>query len=171
MADEPNEPEATEPPADEPEPKPGDRTARSDEDTVDWVAEARKWEKQAKANSDAAARLKEIEDSQKTEQERLTENLTAAEKRAADAELRAMRIEVAADKGLTKAQAKYLTGSTQEELEAAADELIELFTPEQEEPRSRVPGKPNPRMRGGGDPTEEPEETDPRKLAAGLPRY
>jgi hypothetical protein len=157
MADEPETPETNDTP---PEPKPDPEPPAKDE--PDWKAEARKWEKRAKDNSDAAARLKELEDAQKTEQEKLTENLSAAEKRAQEAELRALRIEVASDKGLTKAQAKYLTGTTEEELSEAADELLQLFAQPEEDPDPRR--RPKERLRPGATPASEPD-IDPKQLA------
>lgn len=95
---------------------------------TDWKAEARKWESRAKenlnaakANETAAKRLAEIEEAQKSEAEKASERVAAAEKRAAELELRSIRAEVAAAKGVP---ANLLSGSTQEELEAAADALI-----------------------------------------------
>ena len=90
-------------------------------------AEAANYRKEARANAQAAARLKEIEDAQKTEAQRAAEELAEVTRRAEEAELRAMRIEVAAAKGLTPAQAKRLVGSSREELEADADEIIADF--------------------------------------------
>ncbi|MCW4458180.1 hypothetical protein [Microbacterium sp. MPKO10] len=97
---------------------------------TDWKAEARKWETRAKenlsaakANEDAAKRLAEIEESQKTEAERAAERLAAAEKRAAELEAKATRAEVAAAKGVPT---DLLKGSTKEELEKYADELIKF---------------------------------------------
>lgn len=55
------------------------------------------------------------------------EKRAAAEQRAAEAELKATRLEVAAEKGLTPAQAKRLVGTTREELEADADEILRDF--------------------------------------------
>ncbi|MDH2392324.1 hypothetical protein QCN29_26815 [Streptomyces sp. HNM0663] len=95
----------------------------------DWKAEARKWERLAKTNKDAAEKLAQLEDSKKTETEKLSEKLTTAEKRAVEAESKALRLEVAAAKGLTQAQAKRLVGTTKEELEADADELLASFGP------------------------------------------
>ena len=69
----------------------------------------------------AADRLKALEEANKTEAEKTAERLAAAEKRAAELEAKALRAEVAAAKGVPFA---LLTGSTQEELEAAADALI-----------------------------------------------
>lgn len=96
----------------------------------DWKALARKWEGRAKenlvaakANEDAAKRLAEIEESQKTEAEKAAERLAAAERRAVELEQKANRAEVAAAKGVP---AELLTGSTVEELEASADALIKF---------------------------------------------
>src|SRR5690606_30445158 len=68
-----------------------------------------------------AAKLAEFEESQKTEAQKAQERLDAAEKRAAELELKATRAEVAAAKGVP---VELLSGSTQEELETAADKLI-----------------------------------------------
>ena len=72
-------------------------------------------------------------------------------------------------KGLTPAQAKRLQGATRDELEADADDLLETFKPA-EGVKPPPGGKPTERLTGGGDPTEEPVELDPRKLAAGVRR-
>lgn len=94
-----------------------------------WKQKAREQETRAKANADAAKRLSEIEEASKTEAQRLTDRMTAAEERASKAELSAMRSEVAVEKGLTPAQAKRLVGNTREELEADAADLLETFKP------------------------------------------
>jgi hypothetical protein len=83
-----------------------------------------------KANKEAEAlrlKLKEYEDRDKTEQQKLAESHAAAEQRAQAAELRVTRLEVAADKGLTPAQAKRLVGATREELEADAEDILRDF--------------------------------------------
>lgn len=54
----------------------------------------------------------------------LEERVAGLEAAARDAESRALRAEVANAKGLTPMQAKRLMGSTREELEADADELL-----------------------------------------------
>lgn len=84
----------------------------------------------SKANKEAETlrlKLREYEDRDKTEQQRLEERAAAAETRVQEVELRALRLEVAAEKGLTPAQAKRLVGTTREELEADAEELLETF--------------------------------------------
>lgn len=85
-----------------------------------------------KANKEAETlrlKLKEFEDRDKSDLERLTERAEAAEKAVAQAEVRSLRLEIAAEKGLTPAQAKRLVGETRDELEADASELLETFKP------------------------------------------
>lgn len=111
------------------------------QETTDWKAEARKWEQRAKDNlakvnelSPAAARLAEIEESNKTAEQKASERFTALEqsdreKDAAIAERDAklLRYEIAAAKGLDLKAALRLQGSTKEELEADADEFSRSF--------------------------------------------
>jgi hypothetical protein len=85
-----------------------------------------------KANKEAETlrlKLKEFEDRDKTETQKLTERAEAAEKAAADLASTHMRSEVALEKGLTAKQAKRLVGSTREELEADADDLLADLKP------------------------------------------
>lgn len=81
----------------------------------------------------AASKLSEIEEANKTEAEKVAERLATAEKRAADLEVKALRSDVALAKGVPVA---LLTGSTQEELEAAADALIEFRGEQKQTPTS-----------------------------------
>jgi len=94
----------------------------------------------------AAARLKEIEDSQKSEQQRLAEQVeeaakarTAAEERAKTLETQLLRQKVAIAKGLTPAQAARLQGATEEEIEADADDLLAAFAPTTPQTPARTP--------------------------------
>jgi hypothetical protein len=80
-----------------------------------------------KANKEAETlrlKLKEFEDRDKTEAQKLQERLDAAEAKAAALEIDNLRRDVAADKGLTNAQARRLMGATREELEADADDFL-----------------------------------------------
>lgn len=65
--------------------------------------------------------LKEYEDRDKSELQKALERAEAAEKAAAEASFSALRTKVAAAKGVP---ASSLTGTTEEELNASADELI-----------------------------------------------
>lgn len=112
----------------------------------------------------AQTRLKELEDKDKTETQRLAEESDSHKTRAEQAESRLLRIEVGLAKGLTPAQAKRLVGSTKEELEADADDLLATFTG-----GKPSGGKPTERLRGGGEPDSEPEP-DLSKIAGEIPR-
>jgi len=166
---------AGDPPADDPPPPDtgdGDDPAGDD---PDWKAEAEKWkalarkhEAQAKRNAGAARQLTQQEGASKTLEERLAQ----LETRAVEAEGKALRAEVAAAKGLTPAQAKRLQGATREELEADADELLTAFagSGKGKDDTSDLRRRPTERLRAGAVPGAEPEETDPTKLAAKVPR-
>src|SRR5690554_217731 len=86
--------------------------ARAD---VDWKAEARKWEKRAKENAEAAKRLAEIEEAQKSEAEKVAERLAKAERAAAEAEARALRREIALEHKLSKEDAALLDAVSDED--------------------------------------------------------
>lgn len=89
-----------------------------------WRSLARKNEQRAKENADAARRLAEIEDANKSELEKERERANQAEAQLIQSRLEADRNAVALSKGLTPTQAKRLMGATREELEADADELL-----------------------------------------------
>ena len=83
--------------ADDTSPPDNSADAEAPTDGTDWKAEARKWEARAKSNSAAAAKLAKLEDAQKTETQRLTDNLSAVtgERDKTAAELAAARLELA----------------------------------------------------------------------------
>lgn len=87
-----------------------------------------------------ADKLTKIEEANKTEAEKAAARAEAAEKRAAELEVKALRAEVAAAKGVP---VSLLTGSTQEELEAAADALIEFRGEQKAAPSSSALGRVN----------------------------
>jgi len=141
-----------------------------DAEIAKWKSMSRKHEGQAKLNSDAAKRLAEIEEANKTEAQKAADKAALSDKAAADATQELARLRVAMRKGLTEAQAKRLIGATEEELEADADELLDSFTDKTPADKDGKPTRPKERLRSGAAPDEEPDETDPRKLAASVPR-
>lgn len=92
-----------------------------------WKSKAREQEKRAKDNADAAKRLAEIEDAQKTESQKAADALTREKNRADAAEAALLRFEVAADQGVPANAIKFLTGSSREEIEASAKDVLELI--------------------------------------------
>jgi hypothetical protein len=103
-----------------------------------WKSLSRKNEQAAKSNAAAAKKLEEYETAAKTETERLNARAEAAEKLAGEHESAALRLSVAFEKGLTPAQAKRLVGTTREELEADADEVLRDFPTTPPRPRGDV---------------------------------
>ena len=140
-------PETPEPPAQEPPAKP----------ETDWKAEAKKWETRAKENKGAADRLAQLEESQKSEQQKLLERAEAAERERDQVRTEALRLRIAHEKGLTPKQAARLRGSSEEELMADADDLLSEFGPA---------GPRRPTGDVGQGPRDTPEApTDPKSLA------
>lgn len=131
--------------------------------------------------AEARKRLKDIDDKGKTDTERLTEAHKEAAARAEKAESSFMALSIAMDRApahatlaQVKAVAKRIRGESEEDLEADADELFEMVVPapkqQDDTPKKRVPSNPRTRLRGGADPEDEPEESNPRKLAEAIRR-
>lgn len=58
----------------------------SESDSIDWKAQFRKWESLAKKNSEAAKKLQEIEDANKSEVQKALERAEKAEARVKELE-------------------------------------------------------------------------------------
>jgi hypothetical protein len=117
---------------------------------IDWKAQARKWEARAKEAltfKDEAEKWREYESSQKSEHEKLAEELARAKAEASEASARLTRYEVAAQKGIPAEALDLLAGATREDLEAAAEKLLALIA-NQSKPKTPQPdsnqGKPVP---------------------------
>jgi hypothetical protein len=115
---------------------------------VDWKAQARKWEaraKDAQADRELAAKWREYESSQKSEHEKLADELARAKAEASEASSKLLRYQVAAQKGIPADALDLLPGSSLEELETAADKLLSLIA-DQSKPKTPRPdenqGKP-----------------------------
>jgi len=94
----------------------------------DAVKNALKSEREAaktarKEAEQLAAKVKEYEDKDKSDQQKLEEAAKVAESKASEATLKALRYEVAAEKELPLKWAARLSGNTKEELLADATEL------------------------------------------------
>ena len=129
-----------------------------------WKAMSRKHEADAKANRDAAKKLAEIEEANKTEAQKAADKATLSDKAAADAKQELARLRVAMRKGLTEAQAKRLIGATEEELEADADELLESFTTKDASDGDKPSTRPKEKLKSGSTNAEE-LSTDPQQRA------
>lgn len=119
----------TPPPAQE-TPKPTWDELFKDQDPVkvkEALENSRKWEQRAKENKSAAEKLAALEESQKTEAQKLADRAAAAEKERDEARLEALRVKVGAAKKLPADVVDLLKGDTEEELSAHADRLAEHF--------------------------------------------
>lgn len=127
-----------------PKPEPPKQQQQSDQDKTDWQAEAKKWEKRAKDNVEKARRFDQIEQAwqgSKSESERLTEALNAAQQAAEKAQADALRYRIAAKHQINDADAElFLTGTDADTLERQAARLAEQITQGQP-PRGYVPGE------------------------------
>lgn len=85
-----------------------------------------------KANKEAETsrlKLKEYEDRDKSEAEKVADRLKEAEAKASAAEQRYLRASVGADKGLDRVLWDRLQGSTEEEMATDADSLLAVLAP------------------------------------------
>ena len=112
---------------------------------TDWKAEARKWENRAKADHEAAKRWREFEQSQKSDVEKMADELARYKAEASEASTKLLKFEVASQKGIPAEALDLLVGSNREELESAADKLLSLIA-DQSKPTTPKPdanqGKP-----------------------------
>lgn len=113
---------------------------------------AREWEKRAKDNADAAKRLTEIEEAKKSDDEKAADRLKAIEDRAAKAEQRAVRFEIAAEFGLSPDDAKRLEHiPTEEGMREIAQALADKEAAKKAK-GNRVPGEGRTPTKPGDDP-------------------
>lgn len=129
------------------------------QEDVDWKSKAREWEKRAKANADAAKRLQQIEDANKTEAQRAADELARLRADADDARSQLLRHEVAADLGVPPKLVRFLTGTAREDVEASARDLLEAI---RVEPAAAPPARPTESVRrvanGGQAATQDAEQ-------------
>lgn len=97
------------------------------QDATDWKAEARKWEARAKENNSAASKLAEIEESKKSETQKLQEQLTTLQERAATAERDRERLAVIAKHGIPEDYHDLVHGSDADSLAASAAKVKSLI--------------------------------------------
>lgn len=94
---------------------------------TDWKSEARKWESRAKENSTAAQKLAEIEESKKSETQKLQEELAALRDRSAQAERDRERLSVIAKHGIPEEYHDLVHGADADSLEASAAKVKALI--------------------------------------------
>lgn len=93
----------------------------------------------------------------KSEMEKLQDQIGELVKSQKDSEIRALRLEVAAEKGLSAKQARRLSGETRSALESDADDLIEEFGIKKKSEDDSKPGESG--EAGKTDDTGKPDDT------------
>jgi hypothetical protein len=121
-------------------------TLPDDHPLVRTLAEQKKTIKELKAK---AQRLDEFEEAQKSEAEKAAERLTQAEQRAAEAEAKALRREVALEHGLSSGDAELLDNLTDE---GAMRRLAERLAAVNEDKRKQGNHVPNEGAGSNGTP-------------------
>jgi hypothetical protein len=151
------EPEAPEEPT--PEGEPTEPTEPEKEPEPDAFDADRAREKIRKLNSES----KNLRERAAKAEQQAKENADNGERLTA-LEAENLRLRIGVKHGLPESLVKRLSGSTEEELLQDAEELMELFK------GKTVPSnQPKERLRGGGDPTGEPDPTaDSDKFAADM---
>lgn len=121
-----------------------------------------------KRAAELETKVKEAEDAEKTEVERLQGQVATLSKEVEAATAKADRFEVAAAKGLSLAQARRLVGSTKEELEEDADALrADLGLDKENEKPGTGKALPTEDLKSGAS-NEEDETVDGDELAESI---
>lgn len=120
----------------------------------DWKALARKWEAQAKRDKENALKWLEYEASQKTVEEKRAEELATLQQELATERTTRLRLEIAAERGITGEALQLLDGSSREEIEAKADALVALIS-ENSKPKTPAVDPNQGRTATGGSSTAE----------------
>ena len=111
----------------------------------------------------AESKLKGIEDAGKSELEKERETRLKLEAQLEAATTAQLRHQVAGDKGVPSNLVKFLSGTTQQELEESAAELLDAFGTGKPE---GTDGKPTPKLKPSGrDSTDDIDNLDPGQLA------
>jgi hypothetical protein len=140
------------------DPDEGEEPEEGDDEPFDA---ARAHAKIRKANAEAAALRKRTKDA-----EAKAAGSDEKDKRISALEAEKLRIRIGYRNSLPDELIDRLQGTTEEEILADAEKLLGALT----NGRKTTTQRPKEALRGGGRPEEEPEETDPRKLAALVPR-
>jgi hypothetical protein len=99
----------------------GDPLAKAQADLADWKAKAREWEKRSKANAEKAKSYDEYTESQKTEQQRLADQLAAAQEETRKAHEERFRLLACAQYDLPPELIPHLGGGSEDEINERAE--------------------------------------------------
>lgn len=141
-------------PAQAPEEKPAEEQPAKPE--TDWKAEARKWEQRAKENTEAAKKLADLEEANKSELQKAQERAKELEQRATQAEQMALRTRIAAEMNVP---VEVLQGTDEDSIKASAQRVLDWRD-------SNKPKAPAPKSLKSGSSGEPPTGEKGRAAAA-----
>jgi flagellar biosynthesis GTPase FlhF len=166
MADEIEQPTTDEPAMDSPQPEttptPADLGDAGKKALAQERAARKTAEERVKALEPFEAQIRKLEESSKSDLEKANEARAALEAKVSKMEADNLLASVALSKGVPSAAIKFLSGTTQEELETSADELMALTTPGAT-PTNNT--RPKEKLTPGGVQPENEESLDPGELA------
>lgn len=130
-----------------------DPLAKAVADAARWKAQARENEKRAKLNAEKAKNYDAYEESQKTEQQRLTDQLAAAQAEATQAREDRFRLLAAAQYDLPPSLIGHLGGGTEDEITERAEAFAQAINERAEviaAATAQAAAQQQPRNGGGG---------------------
>lgn len=165
----PGDPAATPAPGSEAKPPWGDDPATFDPDRAWKLIQNKDGDlSKAKERADALQKqIDEIENAKLSDQQRKDKELTEKATALTDAQLENARLRAAIQYGLDEEDLEWIHGKTPEDVDAAAKKYADKHGKAAGQPPSQ---RPAVQLRGGGDPSQAPDETDPDKLASMIPR-
>jgi hypothetical protein len=104
-----------------------------------WKEMARKNEARAKENADKAKQFDTLQDAQKSELQKANERAERAERAAAEAQTERLRISAGAKYLLPPELLPFLTGKTEDEIEAQAKSLVDVMNTSRNGNENRTP--------------------------------
>ncbi len=144
----------------------------------DWKEKARKHEgsvkalrKELKELKPLAEKARELEESRKSESEKLTDRVTTTEQELAEAKADAAKLRVAIKYDLSEEDLDFLGSGDEEQIEERAKRLSERLKSKTDDDKPEVKRRPTEKTkRTGVTSRTEPDEMDPAKLADAVPR-
>jgi hypothetical protein len=134
-----------------------DPLAKAQAEIAKWKQQARENEKRAKANADKAKNYDAYEESQKTEQQRLADQLAAAQREAQDAREDRFRLLAAAQYDLPPSLIGHLGGGSEDEITERAEAFAQAINERAEviaAAQAQAAAQQQPRNGGGFRPVE-----------------
>lgn len=156
-------------PPNEPQPQQDEPLGEGGKKALQSEREARKAKE--RELTELQAQLKEYTDREKTELQRAQEAAQEATRQAQEQVTTAWREALCTAHEISDEDAEtFLTGTDAETLKRQAQRLVELRSSAAPAAPPTTTHRPTDRLHTGGDPTSPPEEMDPAKLAAQVPR-